>query len=1199
MFITSPQGYDIQAQEPIDSRLTKATLADRDAISIATRYEGLPVFVVSEGKTYQLIGGITNSDWSNPEGSNINLSGNLHDMVYYKSGGWDSVASPLYYLDPTTPVSAATAAALENLAINAVTNFNSAVVYDGGRSVSIAPHTTNEDPFAVFITGKTKPSFDVRDGNTIYGVNTSDIAIKLFENGELRSTKWQYGNNIIDLSTNATIALTNISKLNSELGITLSIADGFQALTLSSTAPDSGSKLHQLLLNPNIEITTDKSSIAYDGISVEPTITDLSKIKEFNAFNATIGNLNLVDGVVNLGAVTGNRGNSWLNVKDDGNKDYFLYLESLAGGILSYIDLDGELYSRSASILGGVTASKISAVNTSKGKISYSGNPVTEYAHLGNITINGSIPQVTWVLDYQYDSFTTSGRYVINARYKVGDDPQVNIVQSTVPGTFDSTGGTPELITVAIDTNTLGVYIRSEFINSTIYFTSDVYGPSSSALPAQATVYDSILPSGTQTAQVTSYENYWDLDVYGNITNINSGNVIIGNEKELILENYYKIIPTVGESSVSITWGDLDAIIQFIDNSGKVGWHTNSIVSGEDTTMAGITGITSLKRVGPSIGTTGQALFWNDAASKYLPAKNNAVTTVALNSIGDLDGTVYKKTLTLTGESNVTYRLVFTNPGGVTSGEVTLPTVTTKDSQVDCILVSSDEIPFSIIPNAGSTINGAGSHRLFSNVPIRLQYDTVNTNWVILDTKTLDVVSIESNTVLTIDAKQDTIYKVSNSAQVTLPDATEVPTSTRLTFINTDNSAVELLTPGTANPSASIDLFGVISSVTVISDGIDYLIFATSNLEDKETTISNATTTVEWDIALSSAAKLTMDTDHTLSIINSISGDTGLIRIVQDGTGGRVLTFPGNSINYGTVSIDTAPNSTTILSFYYDGTNFNWTSVTTTGLTYGIGDLVDVTATGASTGDALIYQAGVWVASDIDSANITFDNTGTAIVGTDVEAALVELDTRVTSIEDAGGGVPIAADVTYDNGTSGLTADDVQAAIDEIDAYTKAHIESTNVHTSAAEKATFLNPSVVEQAEAEARTSTISRLWTAERVGQAIAKGVQSVVRIKRPYQTLTSDTAITMDLVDGQNAVITLDHAATITMSGLTDGDEGNIVITQGSTGGTIAFSPTPKVIDGGIGDIILTVGVGAIDILSYTYDGTNLFMTYGPNFN
>jgi hypothetical protein len=101
-------------------------------------------------------------------------------------------------------------------------------------------------------------------------------------------------------------------------------------------------------------------------------------------------------------------------------------------------------------------------------------------------------------------------------------------------------------------------------------------------------------------------------------------------------------------------------------------------------------------------------------------------------------------------------------------------------------------------------------------------------------------------------------------------------------------------------------------------------------------------------------------------------------------------------------------------------------------------------------------------------------------------------------------------------------------------------------------------------------------------------------------YQTLTSSASIAMDVSSGINAELTLGHNATLTLSNLTSGDEGNIIITQDATGSrTITISPTPKVINGGSGVVTLSTAANSVDILSYTYDGTTLFITYGKNYN
>lgn len=53
----------------LDSRTVAATIAARNAIAAGTRYEGILVYVVADATNYQLVGGITNSDWVELSGS--------------------------------------------------------------------------------------------------------------------------------------------------------------------------------------------------------------------------------------------------------------------------------------------------------------------------------------------------------------------------------------------------------------------------------------------------------------------------------------------------------------------------------------------------------------------------------------------------------------------------------------------------------------------------------------------------------------------------------------------------------------------------------------------------------------------------------------------------------------------------------------------------------------------------------------------------------------------------------------------------------------------------------------------------------------------------------------------------------------------------------------------------------------------------
>lgn len=101
--------------------------------------------------------------------------------------------------------------------------------------------------------------------------------------------------------------------------------------------------------------------------------------------------------------------------------------------------------------------------------------------------------------------------------------------------------------------------------------------------------------------------------------------------------------------------------------------------------------------------------------------------------------------------------------------------------------------------------------------------------------------------------------------------------------------------------------------------------------------------------------------------------------------------------------------------------------------------------------------------------------------------------------------------------------------------------------------------------------------------------------RVVKEPQTLTSSAAISMNVRDGQNANLTLAHNATLTLSNLEAGDEGNIdIINSGSY--TLTISPTPYVINDGAGVVTLTAS--GVDVISYYYTGTYLRVTYGPNY-
>jgi hypothetical protein len=78
-----------------------------------------------------------------------------------------------------------------------------------------------------------------------------------------------------------------------------------------------------------------------------------------------------------------------------------------------------------------------------------------------------------------------------------------------------------------------------------------------------------------------------------------------------------------------------------------------------------------------------------------------------------------------------------------------------------------------------------------------------------------------------------------------------------------------------------------------------------------------------------------------------------------------------------------------------------------------------LTSFNGRTGD-VVPEAG-----DYNAAQVTYDNTGSGLAATDVQAAIDEVNAAIPTT------LP-ATDVSYDNTVSGLTATDAQAAIDEL-----------------------------------------------------------------------------------------------------------------------------------------------------------------------
>ena len=105
--------------------------------------------------------------------------------------------------------------------------------------------------------------------------------------------------------------------------------------------------------------------------------------------------------------------------------------------------------------------------------------------------------------------------------------------------------------------------------------------------------------------------------------------------------------------------------------------------------------------------------------------------------------------------------------------------------------------------------------------------------------------------------------------------------------------------------------------------------------------------------------------------------------------------------------------------------------------------------------------------------------------------------------------------------------------------------------------------------------------------------------RLNTPAQ-LTDGATITWDCKVSLNDSVTLGGARTLAMSNTVAGMYGTLVVKQDATGGrTLTLPAGSKVINGGAGAITLTTTAAAKDILTFYFDGTFYYWTYGKNYN
>lgn len=109
---------------------------------------------------------------------------------------------------------------------------------------------------------------------------------------------------------------------------------------------------------------------------------------------------------------------------------------------------------------------------------------------------------------------------------------------------------------------------------------------------------------------------------------------------------------------------------------------------------------------------------------------------------------------------------------------------------------------------------------------------------------------------------------------------------------------------------------------------------------------------------------------------------------------------------------------------------------------------------------------------------------------------------------------------------------------------------------------------------------------------------ISKLVGYQEPL-TLSGTDTLSWVIDKGFNASVTLTGNRTLAIGMLSAGDYGVLKVKQDSSGGhSLTLPAGSKVSNGGAGAVTLTSSANAIDILSFYYDGTNLFWNISTDF-
>jgi hypothetical protein len=310
-------------------------------------------------------------------------------------------------------------------------------------------------------------------------------------------------------------------------------------------------------------------------------------------------------------------------------------------------------------------------------------------------------------------------------------------------------------------------------------------------------------------------------------------------------------------------------------------------------------------------------------------AGTGRINRIASSQLLKSDSTTASNGLTLTGKDvrlggTLTAATTITNSGantlrisGLASGDLNDSLVVADATTGELLRVSTARLSKSDSTTAtnGLTLTGKDV-RLGGNLTGATTVTTTATN-------TLAIAGLQTSSlndsVLMISSGN--VVRRINSSSVALEPFNVVGGTTKASTNTQDIYTQGNLSVGKAANAATLDVGGKVKADSTIS---------APNFSSTYQDFGSTGGAISWNMQSGSTAGIRLTSNGTITISNVTAGMYGLIRVTQDGTGGRTLTLPSGSrvINSGgsaTVVLTQTANAVDILTFFYDGTNYWWT----------------------------------------------------------------------------------------------------------------------------------------------------------------------------------------------------------------------------------------------------------------------------------